>query len=129
MNEDSTYTIVPNGTLIHVTENPFYLTDLDTNTTYSFYTRCDSAIYTCLPSTDIKTLYLPESIPYCENFESYDNNSIPEKWYSLSTTTNSSYANFKVSTSESHTTNKSLRYQITSYYQYYLRLERIVLMD
>ena len=114
VNEDSTITEVPDGTLIHVTENPFYLTDLDTNTTYSFYTRCDSAIYTCLPSTDIKTLYLPESIPYCENFESYDNNSIPEKWYSLSTTTNSSYANFKVSTSESHTTNKSLRYECRS---------------
>ena len=114
MNEDNTYTIVPIGTLIHVTENPFYLTDLDTNTTYTFYTRCDSAIYTCLPSIDIKTLYLPESIPYCENFESYGNNSIPEKWYSLSTTTNSSYVNFKVSTSESHTTNKSLRYECRS---------------
>ncbi len=114
VNEDSTIIEIPEGTLIHVTENPFYLTDLDTNTTYTFYTRCDSAIYTCLPSIDIKTLFPPVNVPYCENFEKYDDNSMPEKWYSLSTTTNIDYANFNVSTSENHTTDKSLQYECRS---------------
>ena len=79
MNEDSTYSVVPNGTLIHVTENPFYLTGLDENTTYTIYTRCDSVIHTCLPATNVRTSYL-QSLPFCEDFSSCQNNTIPTGW-------------------------------------------------
>ena len=82
-NADSTqYTLQPQGTILHVTETPFFITGLDENTTYDFYTRCDSAISTCFPAQRITTTSVI-SLPYCENFDSYSSGEYrqPTGWY------------------------------------------------
>lgn len=83
-NADSTsYTMDSHGTVVHVTENPFYLTGLKPNTQYSIYTRCGEQDSTCAAPTVLTTAQeLP--LPYCNNFDSYDNEFVPTGWYSYS---------------------------------------------
>lgn len=69
---------------VHVTGNPYYITGLDTNTTYSFYARCDSATLTCAAPTTLTTAQ-EINLPYCENFDSYGNAESVSGWYSYST--------------------------------------------
>ena len=42
--------------MIHVATNPYYITDLDTNTAYTLTAQCDSATATCFPSTSSPSL-------------------------------------------------------------------------
>ena len=80
--DSSAYTLQPHGTIIHVTENPYYITGLQPNTTYRFYSRCDSLGTTCLTSTVLTTAQ-GYSLPYCETFDSYGSgeNNRPTGWY------------------------------------------------
>ena len=83
-NDSSAYTLQPHNSLVHVTETPFFITGLNENTTYDFYSRCDSAISTCFPTTRITTSrILP--LTYCESFDSYPNNTMPTGWKSYLT--------------------------------------------
>ena len=70
--------------MIHVDSNPFYITNLNATTTYTLTTLCDSAIETCLPSTTITTGEL-QTLPYCENFDSYGScgSCYPTGWMKL----------------------------------------------
>ena len=53
------------NTLVHVTENPYYITGLQPNTTYNFFARCFEQVPTCAPPTTLTTSE-EMSIPYCE---------------------------------------------------------------
>ena len=79
-NSDSTqYTLQAANILIHVTESPYYITGLDENTTYDFYTRCDSATATCFPVQRITTT-VTLALPLCYDFSSYNNGELPPCW-------------------------------------------------
>ena len=91
-NADSTqYSLQPHNTIVHVTSTPFFITGLDENTTYDFYTRCDSAVSTCFPVQRIKTSQVTP-IPYCFDFSVLANNQMPQGWRRYSN--DSSYPNY-----------------------------------
>ncbi len=67
--------------LLHITSNPYHITDLSTGTTYTLSAQCDSVTPSCFPSTVITTGQL-QALPYCEQFDSYGtgNGSRPDGW-------------------------------------------------
>ena len=79
--DSSDYTLQPHNTIVHVTETPFFITGLTSNTTYDFFTRCDSAVATCFPITRITTMST-QNLPYCETFSNYGYgyDSFPTDW-------------------------------------------------
>lgn len=91
--DSSAYTIEPHNTIVHVTETPFFITGLDENTTYDFYTRCDSAISTCFPTHRITTSIVMD-VPTCFDFSNYANYTTPLYWKRYSSETSSSYSNY-----------------------------------
>ena len=79
-NADSTqYTLAPANTILHVTETPYFIGDLEEGTTYDFYVRCDSAVASCFP-VERHTTSTQLSLPLCYDFSSYGNNSLPPYW-------------------------------------------------
>ena len=67
------------NTLVHVTENPFYITGLQPNTTYNFFARCFEQVPTCAPPTTLTTSE-EMSIPYCETFDTTPDYQMPAGW-------------------------------------------------
>ncbi len=80
------------GTILHITEDPYYISGLNPNTTYSFYARCDSISITCTSPTTLTTSQ-ELSLPLCDNFETYTSGSYhaPSGWYSYYSGDNNSY--------------------------------------
>ena len=76
------FTLTPHNTLLHITDNSYSISNLTPNTTYDFYSRCDSSITSsCYPRTRIATSHL-QTIPYCDEFNSYGtgSNAFPTGW-------------------------------------------------
>ena len=67
------------NTLVHVTENPYYITGLQPNTTYNFFARCFEQVPTCAPPTTLTTA-LEMPLPYCENFDNIGNTGHVPMW-------------------------------------------------
>ena len=67
------------NTLVHVTENPYYITGLQPNTTYNFFARCFEQVPTCAPPTTLTTSE-EMSIPYCETFDTTPDYQMPTGW-------------------------------------------------
>ena len=67
------------NTLVHVTENPYYITGLQPNTTYNFFARCFEQVPTCAPPTTLTTSE-EMSIPYCETFDTTPDYQMPAGW-------------------------------------------------
>ena len=67
------------NTLVHVTENPYYITGLQPNTTYNFFARCFEEVPTCAPPTTLTTSE-EMSIPYCETFDTTPDYQMPAGW-------------------------------------------------
>ncbi|MBR3724926.1 MAG: choice-of-anchor J domain-containing protein [Bacteroidales bacterium] len=67
------------NTLLHVTQNPYYITELEPNTQYSFFTRCFEEYPTCAPPV-ILTTTDELHIPFCENFDTCPNYQMPNGW-------------------------------------------------
>ena len=67
--------------LIHITDNPHLITALADETEYTFSVRCDSSVSSCAPPVTITTGRL-QSLPYCENFDTYGSGSsiLPTGW-------------------------------------------------
>ena len=80
------------GTILHVTQDPFYITELNPNTSYSFYSRCDSLSITCATPTTLTTAQ-ELALPLCDNFDTYTSGSYhaPSGWYSYYSGDNNSY--------------------------------------
>lgn len=72
---------------IHVTQNPFYLTQLQSNTTYAFFAACDSATVAgwqeggsaCGFAASVTTSE-QHALPWCEDFNAYNSASLPSGW-------------------------------------------------
>ena len=81
-NADSTAsTRVPHGTVVHVTQNPFFLTGLEPGTTYSLFARCGELDSTCASPLVLTTgAELP--MPFCDDFDSYNSGTYqsPTDW-------------------------------------------------
>ena len=119
-NADSTqYTLQPQGTTIHVTSTPFFVTGLDENTTYDFYTRCDSAVSTCFPANRIKTSHILP-MPYCENFDSYSSGYYqqPAGWYAYYSNSNNNQYPYLYNGYYYSCCNSLYFYNYSSYLQY-----------
>ena len=67
------------GTVEHIDITPYDI-PLDYETTYDFYFRCDADVPSCSPAQTVTTLTPPLELPYCEDFDSYANNTIPTDW-------------------------------------------------
>ncbi len=67
------------NTLVHVTENSYYITGLQPNTTYNFFARCFEEVPTCAPPTTLTTA-LEMPLPYCENFDNIGNTGHVPMW-------------------------------------------------
>ena len=67
------------NTLVHVTENPYFITGLQPNTTYNFFARCFEEVPTCAPPTTLTTSE-EMSIPYCETFDTTPDYQMPTGW-------------------------------------------------
>ena len=82
-NDDNTsYTLSPHNTLLHITSDTFLITNLQPNTTYDFYARCDSAAADCYPLSARITTSMLTSVPYCEEFAGLGTgyNAFPVGW-------------------------------------------------
>ena len=67
------------NTIMHITQNPYLIAQLDGGMAYSFYARCDSANHTCVQLVGLTTsLELP--LPYCNNFDTCPNGQLPMGW-------------------------------------------------
>lgn len=81
--DSSQFTLNPRSNIVHVTTNPYYLTGLNEGSQYSFYVKCDEDEVVCGSPVIITTApQIP--IPYCDNFDGYDNLVVPDGWYSYS---------------------------------------------
>ncbi len=102
------------GTTIQLAQLPMTL-ELDFNTDYDFYIKCDSSS-TCQLPTSITTLSEPMEIPLCEGFEGIDNNTIPSGWTTIFP--NKDYGvRVGIGSSDAHSGSKLLAFEI--YYNHY----------
>ena len=77
------------GNIVRIDSLPFYISDLESNTSYDFYQRCDSVGYGCNPPVTVTTSSRV-TVPYCESFDySGQSNEMPAGWRSYNN--NSSY--------------------------------------
>ena len=53
---------------------------LNYSTSYDFYFLCHADTTTCLPPQSLTTLAPPMELSYCEDFDSYSNNTLPTNW-------------------------------------------------
>ena len=53
---------------------------LNYSTSYDFYFLCHADTTTCLPPQSLTTLAPPMELSYCEDFDSYSNNTFPTNW-------------------------------------------------
>ncbi len=70
------------GTSEYIDITPYDIS-LNHETTYDFYFKCSESEITCHPKQTLTTLAPPIEISYCESFETYSNNSMPDDWIKL----------------------------------------------
>ncbi len=66
-----------NGTLLHVTSNPYTLHGLTPEQSYSFYAREDENTPTCMRPIDL-TMPAEVGLPYCEGAVTFSRHQLPE---------------------------------------------------
>ena len=67
--------------LLHVTETPFFITGLRSQTEYTLSAQCDAYSYSCIPPDTVTTgIFI--TLPLCEEFSAYGSTSesYPEGW-------------------------------------------------
>ena len=60
--------------LLHVTETPFFITGLRSQTEYTLSAQCDAYSYSCIPPDTVTTgIFI--TLPLCEEFSAYGSTS------------------------------------------------------
>ena len=82
--DEHDYWIRYGDTRIHVTESPFFLSNLDQNTLYNFIYSCDSSDNACLVDTSILT-GVQIAAPHCADLTGYrfSGSTLPAGWFTL----------------------------------------------
>ena len=102
-------------------EEGFVLADLNPSTTYTYYVASvcgDGSEANSQPSTFATSCGAIEEIPFTENFEAYNNGTLPQCWDVLNPSTNTysntSYPSVQSSTYRGHASAKGVEFHVTN---------------